>query len=316
MNKGKALPYLVFLISFFISIGVVLVTLKLKSEKALPGIFAVDEGDCGRVQGPIYPTYDTWDTIRITNGYCGQYNAPPQSYNIGDQICIKLDVKNVSTRDVIVKKDWYIQRVIDFKDGADALDWTIDRDQKWMIDNKIDGNGDIQETTLHDNSEEISLAAGETKTVTGCWTSDRCGYFQFDIGFIAVNFLEEPPSPCPWGFCPLAGYIRVGNCVEPSPKSFVCQDLTRSPTVDLEVGDTVTFTCTHQAENVDLDHYEFRWSTDGGASYTVLDRTNTSGTSGPYTIDQAATYRVQCRVCAATGTTPCTDWGQAGGWVE
>ena len=114
--------------------------------------------------------------------------------------------------------------------------------------------------------------------------------------------------------------FRYTNCFpaaspSPSPKSFVCQDLTRTPAVDLELGDTVTYTCSHQAENVDLDHYEFRMSIDG-ESWWVFNPNSTDGISGTHTVQRAGTYRIQCRACAATGTTPCTDWGQAGGWVE
>lgn len=125
------------------------------------------------------------------------------------------------------------------------------------------------------------------------------------------------PSP---GQYPQLTYI-YSNCLpqpspSPSPMSFVCTDLTRNPTIDLKIGDTVSFTCSHTAENVQFDHYEFRWSADGGANYTVLDANNTSGTTGPHTVNQDGTYIVQCRVCATTGSVPCTDWGQATGWVN
>jgi len=127
--------------------------------------------------------------------------------------------------------------------------------------------------------------------------------------------------PSPWD-CQSTTYgLRCVNpdCPEEEdcicPASFVCVDLTSDlPTVQL--GSQVTFTCSHAAENVSFDHYDFRWSYDGGANFTVIDSNNTSGTSGPHTTTESGNYVVQCRACATTGSTPCTAWGQAGGWVE
>jgi hypothetical protein len=127
---------------------------------------------------------------------------------------------------------------------------------------------------------------------------------QFDFKYTNC-WPQASPSPSP----------------SPSPTpvlSFVCEDLTRQPNTQLEIGDEVYFTCSHTPQNTQLDHYEFRWSADEGTTYTNLELNNTSGTSGPHRIEQAGDYIVQCRACATEGHnqdgSTCTNWGQDGGW--
>jgi len=96
----------------------------------------------------------------------------------------------------------------------------------------------------------------------------------------------------------------------PPEKSLVCTDLARSPGGDVKVGDSINFTCTGAAENVNINHYEFRASTNGGSSYTDI--------TNPFTITSPKEHTIQCRVCSSERGAPeehCTTWGAAGGWT-
>lgn len=106
--------------------------------------------------------------------------------------------------------------------------------------------------------------------------------------------------------------------ISPSPiptQSLVCTDLIRNPGDDLDIGDAVIFTCSHQLNNVTFHHYDYRFNIDGGDWQNPSGWQGLTGNTPAYTIAQAGTYTVQCRVCSTTGSDHCTDWGQAGGWT-
>lgn len=112
-----------------------------------------------------------------------------------------------------------------------------------------------------------------------------------------------------------------GGTQKPSPspslppdQSLVCSSLSRNPATDLTIGDSVTFTCVGTASLVTINHYEFRLSSDGGATYSVISNNSTTGTTN-YTIAGSGDYVVQCRVCSSVNSANCTTWGQTGGWV-
>jgi plastocyanin len=75
-----------------------------------------------------------------------------------------------------------------------------------------------------------------------------------------------------------------------------CTGLTTSK-ANPSIGDTVTFTC---AGNVvpagTAVTYRFRYSTNGGTTWTGL--TNATATTASMTITACGTYSVQCQACA------------------
>lgn len=175
---------------------------------------ALEEG-CSWDLGPIFNP-NVLGVLGITNGYCGQYNAPPATYNVNDQFCIKQDLVNSSANNIIVKKGWGVSRVTDFLDGTNALDYHISRTQRWIISNHFTV-GDVQEGVYYNEGPDLSFASGESKTDNACWTADRCGYFQFDLLYYPVNF--TPNYTCTPGAnynCPTAGFIRVVGCDVPT----------------------------------------------------------------------------------------------------
>jgi len=93
-----------------------------------------------------------------------------------------------------------------------------------------------------------------------------------------------------------------------------CSSLTRSPAAELSLGEVVTLSCQSETEK-SIDHFEFRYTTDGGVNYTSLaaGAANTAegvvlGTS-VLTIAETGDYSVQCRVCEDAAGTACTIWG-------
>ncbi len=96
--------------------------------------------------------------------------------------------------------------------------------------------------------------------------------------------------------------------------TLVCNNISRSPTGNLNVGDQISFACEGTSTNITINHYEFRLSSDGGTTYAALDSNNTTGSIN-YTVTAPGNYLTQCRVCSSTDSSQCTTWGQAGGWT-
>ena len=152
------------------------------------------------------------------------------------------------------------------------------------------------------------------------WCTPYCpgGYEPVTAGGDCIADCEQcgNPQPCRRisGPTPTPGN---GNGPTPTPTpniGLVCDDLSREPITELEIGDEVVFTCIGSSNNVDINHFEFRLSKDAGNSYTVIDNNSVDAVTDPYTIEQAGEYIVQCRVCSSTDDSHCTYWGQAGGW--
>jgi len=103
-------------------------------------------------------------------------------------------------------------------------------------------------------------------------------------------------------------------------KSLYCQDLSRNPEVELEVGDSVSFSCSHLTTNVDFDHYNYRihypsLGDDGDGNplwEEPSDWQNLSGSTPDYIVSEQGQYFVECQVCDLDGN--CTNWGKSGGW--
>jgi len=104
----------------------------------------------------------------------------------------------------------------------------------------------------------------------------------------------------------------------PSPSSsppawLICKDLTKSKS-NLKIGDIITFTCIGESQGVDINHYEFRLSKDGGKSFGTLSNDDKDGIL-EYQIESSGEYLVECRVCSTTGGNHCTVWGEVNDWT-
>lgn len=148
---------------------------------------------------------------------------------------------------------------------------------------------------------EVKIGGGKTEIIGGVFDadkwdkSDQCGTYQLDFNI----------NGCPTG---VWAFIHI-----PCP-GLSCQSLSRSPSGSLNVGDSLVFTCTGQANDVEINHYEFQVSTDGGANYTVIDNNNKDGRAD-YVVPATGSYKAQCRICTSADSSKCTIWGQAGGWT-
>jgi len=327
MNSKKLLPLTIFLIT--IALGVVSIVLSFKLQKketkeGLPEIFltyceAYPNEPCCDGGGP-----DVVDVTLSGKVYC-QDEGETTSYPIeGAQIHLwnhnrdgsyilhtyaTTDVQGNWSKTIKAPEpeyDWGVYISIHGRDVSaepqNLPDKTLSNGQPYhdmLMANPLTANCPIPDTSCHQHRSFTDRCRQppeyEPTTPIGSYLCSISNSEAVNNGVKNLNF-------------------RYTNCSPLPAKSFVCQDLSRSP-VELDFGNNVTFTCSHQTENVGFDHYEFRWQIDGG-EWVVLEENNTSGTSGPYTIDQVGIYHAQCRACATTGTTPCTDWGQAGGWVE
>ncbi|HUV46985.1 MAG TPA: hypothetical protein VMW29_02515 [Candidatus Bathyarchaeia archaeon] len=102
----------------------------------------------------------------------------------------------------------------------------------------------------------------------------------------------------------------------PPGQSLVCTDLVRNPTTTLNIGDPVSFTCSHQLQNVTFDHYNYRYNIDNGAWQNPTEWQGIAGATPAFTLEQAGVYLVQCQVCSSDDNSHCTTWGQAEGWTQ
>jgi hypothetical protein len=113
---------------------------------------------------------------------------------------------------------------------------------------------------------------------------------------------SEPPSSSPTPTpAPTASPTPT-----PTPESFMCVSLDASKST-LRVGDKLSFGC--EGSGSGISRYDFRYKIgDGDYQALAADTTNASR-SAELTVNQAAKYTVQCRVCKVDNT--CTTWGLA-----
>lgn len=99
--------------------------------------------------------------------------------------------------------------------------------------------------------------------------------------------------------------------------SLVCIDLENVPSSP-RIGDTLRITCEADAEVHPVDHFEFRYTNDGGASYKNLASSAPSSLVGggvlgetTLTVDSPGRYQTECRACidSADPGQDCTNWG-------
>lgn len=110
--------------------------------------------------------------------------------------------------------------------------------------------------------------------------------------------------------------INIGWVPKEAETSLSCTDLTRSPVTAVQLGDGVTFTCSHAIEGLTFSHYQYRIHLPSGPANpfdpaywtTPTGWDHLTGSTPVYQLPASGTYAVQCRVCASNGT--CTAWGE------
>jgi len=102
----------------------------------------------------------------------------------------------------------------------------------------------------------------------------------------------------------------------PTTPSLICIDLVRDPITTLNIGDPVTFTCSHQIQNLVFNHYNYRYNIDNGDWQNPTGWQGISGATPEFTIEQEGVYKVQCQVCISQDNSQCTIWGQAQGPMQ
>ena len=115
---------------------------------------------------------------------------------------------------------------------------------------------------------------------------------------------SPPPSP------------TTTTSPSPTTPSLICIDLVRDPITTLNIGDPVTFTCSHQIQNLVFNHYNYRYNIDNGDWQNPTGWQGISGATPEFTIEQEGVYKVQCQVCISQDNSQCTIWGQAQGPMQ
>jgi len=95
----------------------------------------------------------------------------------------------------------------------------------------------------------------------------------------------------------------------PSSGSFSCTQLGPTPQSP-QPGQVLTFTCKSTANNMTINHYNFRVN-DGSPTKVSAPAGNPLEASFSYTVPASGNqFKVQCQVCTSTDDSRCTSWGQ------
>ncbi len=253
------------------------------------------------VAGPIAPDWNPFNGLfDIVNEYCGQYRYPDgqsptvlNAYQVGDQICIKQDVSNLTGTTVNMNSYFDVFRVTDFRDGTDALDWQINRSQYDMeVQNSTTGTTQAQ---IYYNLPVVNkdYPPGTAVTDTFCWPaghqnaaqtdgSDICGYFQFDLFHVPLPVGAYGNDNCGIQSCATSGFVRVVGCgasPTPTPTPVAvsqCQQVnilrggTQIQAADIKLGDTIIFRGFASATNTTVSKIRFT-ITKGGVAQTPVE---------------------------------------------
>ncbi len=238
------------------------------------------------------------------------------------------------------------------KKSADETVKKFDSNKAYVVDEQIHGTTDpqvaaqspgavqdIPQKTSDSGGGGTSSGCGDkydciTYTCTQCGTDGRCQegigenpQFSFGGASGACNQVDRRPKgstkdewevvslcdpSCSGGGYTTPSYPTPGN--GKPEKGLECEGL-KSSSLKPDIGETLKLTCSAEAKNTNVDHFEFRYKVDEGEFQSLAAGTAQEEGKGfvgmsQLKVTKAGSYEVQCRVCKDTAGKSCTSWGK------